>query len=71
MTKPTHPNAAAFPPGVSGPALRALKGAGIRSLVDLATWTEQELADLHGMGPKALGVLKAALEAQGRGLRTS
>jgi len=69
MTKPTHPNAAAFPPGVAGPALRALNGAGIRSLAELAQWSEQELAELHGMGPKALGVLKAALQARGRSLR--
>ena len=69
MTKSIHPNAAAFPPGVSGPALRALHGAGIGSLADLAKWSEQELAKLHGMGPKALGVLKAALKAQGHSLR--
>lgn len=37
-TKPesTHPNAAAFPEGLSGPALRALATAGIRSLAALA-----------------------------------
>ncbi len=69
MTKSTHPNADSFPPGVSGPALRALKTAGIRSLADLAQWSEPELAALHGMGPKALGVLTAALHAQGRRLR--
>jgi len=70
MTKSKHPNAATFPQGVSGPALRALDGAGIRSLADLSAWSEQELADLHGIGPKALGVLKAALQAEGRNLRT-
>jgi hypothetical protein len=69
MTKSTHPNADAFPPGVSGPALRGLKAAGIRSLADLATWSEPQLAALHGMGPKVLGILKAALHAQGRRLR--
>ena len=69
MTKSTHPNAAAFPRGVAGPALRVLHGAGIRSLADLATWSEQELVELHGLGPKALGVLKAALQAQGRSFR--
>ena len=31
----THPNATAFPPGTSGPALRALASAGIRSMDDL------------------------------------
>jgi hypothetical protein len=61
----THPNAAAFPPGMSGPALRALAGAGIRSLSDVARRAESDLARLHGMGPKALGILKSALAARG------
>lgn len=72
MTRPTditHPNKAAFPPGVGGPALRALSSAGIRSIDDLARWSEADLAKLHGMGPKALGVLRAALEASGRSFR--
>jgi hypothetical protein len=61
----THPNQAAFPPGVSGPALRALRAAGVQSVADLAGWTEADLAALHGMGPKALGVLRAALARAG------
>jgi Helix-hairpin-helix domain len=65
----THPNQAAFPPGVGGPALRALSSAGIRSVADLARWTEADLAKLHGLGPKALGVLHSALEASGRSFR--
>lgn len=66
----THPNADAFPRGVSGPALRALANAGIESLPALTRWTEEELSGLHGMGPKALGILKSALEAEGRSFRT-
>jgi predicted flap endonuclease-1-like 5' DNA nuclease len=65
----THPNRAAFPTGVGGPALRALASAGVRSVADLALWTEADLARLHGMGPKALGILRDALEASGRTLR--
>jgi predicted flap endonuclease-1-like 5' DNA nuclease len=68
-TDATHPNKAAFPPGVGGPALRALSSAGIRSPADLARWTEADLAKLHGMGPKALGALRTALEASGRSFR--
>jgi len=68
-TRSTHPQADAFPPGVAGPALRALSGAGIRTLADLTEWSEAELASLHGMGPKALAILKAALKSQGRRLR--
>ena len=65
----THPNAAAFPSGMSGPALRALAHAGVRSMSDLARWTEKDLLALHGMGPKGVRVLKAALAEQGRRLR--
>ena len=72
MTRPseaTHPNRAAFPKGVSGPALRALHRAGVRSVADLARWTEAELAALHGMGPKALDQLRGALAAAGQRFR--
>jgi predicted flap endonuclease-1-like 5' DNA nuclease len=67
----THPNEAAFPRGMSGPALRALHGAGVRSVAGLARWTEADLAALHGMGPKALEILRTALEASGRSFRRS
>ena len=72
MTKPgdvTHPNRDAFPAGVGGPALRALHGAGIRTVAELARWTEADLRALHGMGPKALGILREALVASGRRFR--
>jgi predicted flap endonuclease-1-like 5' DNA nuclease len=74
MTKPsesTHPNRAAFPSGVSGPALRALNRAGVRSVAELAPWSEADLAALHGMGPTALTVLRDALEASGGRFRAS
>lgn len=61
----THPNAAAFPAGMPGPALRALAGAGIRSMQELARWSPDDLAGLHGMGPKALQLL-AGSRRQGR-----
>ena len=65
----THPNRDAFPKGMSGPSLRALQNAGIRSMADVARWTEADLAQLHGMGPKVMGILEAALEADGKGFR--
>lgn len=68
MAKPTetsHPNRDAFPAGVSGPALRALDRAGVRSVGDLAKWVETDLAALHGMGPKAVAALRDALAAAG------
>lgn len=71
QTKPasTHPNAAAFPSGLSGPALRALAHAGIRSMAQLAHRPESEIASLHGMGPKGVRLLKEALAQQGRRFR--
>jgi predicted flap endonuclease-1-like 5' DNA nuclease len=58
-----------LPLGIGKPALRALEGVGICTLDDVAKWQESELAALHGVGPKALGILKAALEAQGLSFR--
>jgi hypothetical protein len=57
------------PPSIGKPALRALAAAGISTLDDVAKWQESELAALHGVGPKALGILKAALGAQGLSFR--
>lgn len=68
-TAATHPNREAFPKGMSGPSLRALANARIRSMADVARWREADLAQLHGMGPKAVGLLKAALAAEGTGFR--
>lgn len=65
----THPNAEAFPAGLSGPALRALAHAGIRSMAQLAQRSEREITALHGMGPKGVRMLKAGLTAQERHFR--
>ena len=53
------------PPGLSAPARRALAGAGIVDLEHLAARTEKEVLALHGMGPKAMAPLRAALAAAG------
>ena len=55
-----------FPPGIAAPARRALASAGYTRLDQLAGITEAELARLHGMGPKALGILRNALHAKGK-----
>lgn len=65
----THPNRTAFPAGLSGPALRALATAGIRSMADLERWSEAGLAALHGMGPKGIRVLREDLAVRGRQFR--
>ena len=69
QTDVTHPNRSAFPPGMSGPSLRALSVAGVRSMSDLTRWTKADLAKLHGMGPKGLDVLERALEQSGHSFR--
>lgn len=62
----THPNASAFPPGLSGPALRALASAGVRSMAHVSEWTANDIAALHGMGPKGVRLLREGLAAQGK-----
>ena len=57
-----------FPKGVSRPAIRALASAGVSELDQLTRFTEADLKALHGMGPKALGILKEALAARGEAL---
>jgi len=52
-------------PKISAPAQRALTSAGITKLEQLTKVTEAELGQLHGMGPKALGLLREALKAKG------
>lgn len=54
-----------LPRAIGAPATRALEGAGVRSLEDLARLTRAEVAALHGVGPKALRVLDAALAERG------
>ena len=58
MTDPNFPK-------IGSPATRALEAAGYTSLKQLTKVTESELAQLHGMGPKALGILRETLKAQG------
>ena len=56
-------------PRTAAPAARALEAAGIHDLRDLAGHSEREIAVLHGMGPKASAILRAALEAAGLAFR--
>ena len=52
-------------PKMSKPAHRALAHAGYTRLEQLAEVTEKEIADLHGMGPKSIRELRAALADAG------
>ncbi|WP_103128914.1 DNA-binding protein [Deinococcus aerius] len=57
-----------FPTGLSQPARRALRAAGFTSLEELRTVRAADLLRLHGMGPKALAQLRAALAERGLAL---
>jgi hypothetical protein len=50
---------------LSAPAQRALAAAGYERLRQLSEVREADLRQLHGIGPKALGQLRSALEASG------
>jgi hypothetical protein len=54
-----------WPAGIGAPARRALEAAGYNRLEQLAGVREAELMKLHGMGPKAMSVLRDALAARG------
>lgn len=52
-------------PSVGRPANSALLAAGIDSLAKVAACSRRELLAMHGVGPKAVRILEAALEARG------
>lgn len=58
-----------FPWKIGKPAARALISQGITELLQLTEYTEKELLALHGVGPRALAVLKAALQDVNLSLR--
>ena len=47
------------------PARRALEREKIKSLEDLAKWREEEILNLHGIGPSTIPKLKKALGEYG------
>lgn len=47
--------------GIPAPARRALVDAGVLTVEDLSAADFDRLATLHGMGPKALRILREAL----------
>lgn len=54
-----------LPSGLGKPATRALVAAGYTRLEELTHVTEAKLLKLHGVGPKAVVLLRNALDAQG------
>lgn len=58
-----------LPVSIGRPAARALATAGLTTLDRVATRTEDELLALHGIGPRAIRILTAALAEKGMALR--
>ncbi len=52
-------------PNIGAPATRALEHEGYTTLKQLTKISEAELAQLHGVGPKAIRILKESLKANG------
>jgi hypothetical protein len=50
---------------LSAPARRALENQGIKTLRQLSKFSEEEILELHGMGPSSIPKLRRALKAKG------
>lgn len=57
-------------PKLPAPARRALARAGYSTPEQLAQAKETELAQLHGMGPKAMDALRDSLHKRGGSFKT-
>ena len=58
-------------PNIGAPATRALAAAGIDTLDGVAARTEREVLAMHGVGPRAIRILRAHLGAAGLAFRAS
>jgi hypothetical protein len=58
----------ALPKGIGAPAMRALVGAGYLRLEQLDGVSADRLGALHGVGPKAVRMLREALAERGMSL---
>lgn len=54
-----------FPPGIPQPAIRALVSAGYNRIDQLAGASEAALTSLHGVGPKAIRIIRQVLAERG------
>ena len=69
MTRTTPaPDFGDLPRAIGNPARRAFATIGLTRLEQFAGRSEAELARLHGVGPKALRVIREALAARGESL---
>lgn len=67
--RPHSPQETDLPGNIGKPATRALSQAGYRTLADVSRLTEAGLLDLHGVGPKAVRLLREALSMKGLALK--
>ncbi|WP_342543576.1 DNA-binding protein [Paenisporosarcina sp. FSL H8-0542] len=65
MTKNNSSLISDIPTSIGAPARRALVGAGYLQLEQLTKVSEAEVLKLHGMGPKALDIIRRALIEKG------
>jgi predicted flap endonuclease-1-like 5' DNA nuclease len=63
--KKNHQSESDLPTGLAAPARRALATAGYMRLEQLTTVSEDELKQLHGIGPNAIKKLHTALADRG------
>jgi hypothetical protein len=54
-----------LPGGLAAPSRRALAQAGYTRIEQFRAATEDELRQLHGIGPKAIDLIRLALDAKG------
>jgi DNA-directed RNA polymerase alpha subunit len=59
-----------FLASINAPARRALENANILDVSKLATYTEKDILQLHGIGISTIPKLKAALEQSGLKFKT-
>ncbi len=68
--KKKQESAGEFPENLSAPAQRALVNAKITTLKKLAKYTEDEILELHGIGPSSIPKLRNALQSRGLAFAT-
>jgi len=54
-----------IPAKIGQPAYRALAAAGLMNLEMIAQVRESDLLELHGVGPKAIRILRSAMQEVG------
>ncbi|MPV89795.1 hypothetical protein GB882_14055 [Georgenia ruanii] len=58
-----------FPASLGAVAPRGLAAHGITRVAQLTEWSERELLEIHGVGPKAIRILREELGSRGLNFR--